>query len=106
MIYRYQFAVGTAEFHRYGLDDRRARRLLARWLRLVWPRVKAHVASKYPGSMSDAINNGWHGQPEASIYRASCDSAYIVQCEPWPMIERFEATAEPIAEFNRVWGGW
>lgn len=104
-VYYYQFTAGTAEFGIYGGDDRKARRLLARWLRLAWPKFQARTRELHPGSMADAENNGWHRLPEARIYRASICPAGIIQREPWPCIERFELCAETIAEFNRSYGG-
>jgi hypothetical protein len=102
-MYRYQFVVGTAEFYVYGIDDRKARRLLSRWIRLVWAKYKAEKSRRYPGSMADATDNAWHSLPEAKIFRASVCTAGITQCEPWPLIERFEVCDKTIAEFTRAY---
>lgn len=102
--YRYQFSVGTYEFSRYGLDDRQARRLLARWLRLIWPKAVAHTHAKYPGSMADSTNSGWYSAPEAQISRVWVD--VVVPIEGHVTIERFDADVQGIAEFIRVYAGW
>jgi hypothetical protein len=104
-IYYYEFRVGTAHWSRYGLDDRTARRLLARWLRLAWPRYKARKAARFPGSMADAEDNGWDGPPLAQIGRTYCKSAThpVIPCVKATIIEEFPVTPESILELSRVW---
>jgi hypothetical protein len=103
-MYYYEFQVGTAYWARWGLDDRTARRLLARWLRLQWPKYRARKAAEHPGSIADAIDNGWHGcAPEARIVRRWAPTG-IVPCVQPTMIESFPVTARAIAELDRVWG--
>jgi hypothetical protein len=113
-IHYYEFQIGTAEFSRWGLDDRQARRLLARWLRIAWPKYRAEKAAKYPGSMADAIDNGWDRPPIAGIARTYCPPSLVaqnarLQCiDVIPSgkrvcIESFPVTAESIAEFSRVY---
>ena len=101
--YVYLFTVGTAEFRRYGLDDRQARRLLARWIRACWDRYRARKREVYPGSMADAIDNGWHKLPWAHIRRIWCPIPGIVPCKDWTVIEKFELHPEAIAEFLRLY---
>lgn len=102
--YIYSFHIGTEQFYTYSRDDRRAKRLLARWLRLMWPKV---VASCPAGSIAHAVNTvDWAGRfPQAEIRRAWMTDNYIVPTEGWATIENFEATDGPIEEFVRVFGG-
>ena len=101
--YTYHFTIGTSEFYTYSRDDRQAKRLLARWLKLVWPKV---VASCPDCSIAHAINTvDWAGRfPQATIKRVWCESAYTVPDQGWATIESFEATDGPIGEFVRVFG--
>lgn len=103
--YVYLFTVGTAEFRRYGLDDRQARRLLNRWIRLCWDRYRTRKHEEYPGSMADAIDNGWYDFPRAYIRRIWCPTPGIVPCVNWTVIERFDLSDEARSEFDRLYGG-
>lgn len=94
-MYFYEFVVGTAYFSRWGLDDRKARRLLARWLRLAWFKYRA----KHPrGSMAQAIDDGWDGAPQAQIARTWVPGS-VVPCKRRTLIESFRADEMGIGEF-------
>ena len=104
----YVLCIGTRELHVYGKDDRRAKRIAARWIRLFWERFKAHIHAKYPGSMSDATNNHWYGEPPwcCVLRLPQVDSAGIYPCADPVLVDKFELTREPIAEFLCVYSGW
>jgi hypothetical protein len=104
--YRYSFLAGTAEWHRWGLDDRQAKRLMARWLRLQWDKFRAKIHEKYPGSMADALNNSWYDKdPTCQIGRIWVKApACVVPCENLTIIEDFPLNEQSIREFCRVWG--
>ena len=104
--YYYQFRIGTKTFSRYGLDDRRAKRLAAKWISLYWESYKQHIHDKYPGSMSDAENNGWYNEPEVVIGRTLCGAGGIVLCRPIAIIERFPLNEESKKEFIRSFISW
>ncbi len=101
--YYYRFTCGTREFSAYGLDDRRARRLLDRWIRLCWPAWKA---SRRAGSMADSEDNGWHKLPEATISRIRLLPGDVVPCQDFLQIESFEVCPETISEFSRAYGSY
>ncbi len=100
-MYRYQFRVGPHEFHYYGRDDRHAYRVLGRYLRIVWPKVKEHLRTHHPGSMADAEANGWYEDPEVGIWRVW--SPVVTPCEPWPRLQTWFLNAETQQEWIRVW---
>lgn len=99
-MYFYEFQAGTAYFSRFGLDDRTARKLLARWLRLFWSKYQEKAPA---GSIARAIDNGWYAPTEASIRRRWCGDSTVVPCIRPAVIESFEISPESISELSRVW---
>ena len=53
---RYYVAlVGGCEVSFYARDDKRALRVVERWIRLVVPRYAARIRSRHPGSLADTM---------------------------------------------------
>lgn len=103
----YVIYIGTKELYVYGKDDRRVKRIAARWIRLFWERHKAHIHRNHPGSMADATDNGWYVPPECRIVRRpQVCSAGVYPCANPVRIDSFELSPEPIAEFLRAYQGW
>jgi hypothetical protein len=87
----------------YG-DDARARRVTARWIRLFWRKYVEHITQRHPGSMAAADAEGWYSPPTCEIYRSGALlPGYVVPCNGGSVIESFELSPEPIAEFVRVY---
>ena len=86
-MHTYSIQIGRDTFHAYG-DDVYARRVAARWLRLVLPH-RTDVGLF----------------PTCSIRRSPrlYEESGVVRAGPWPMIESFELSEIPIAEFVRVY---
>lgn len=85
-MYRYEIWFGATHFVRWGIDDRIARRLLARYIRLVYRQDKVLA-------IADTV----------SISRVWCrPPAYIVPCIPYVTVESFEVCPESVREFLRI----
>jgi len=84
-IFYYEFHIGTHRFTRWNLDDKKARKLLSRWLRLVY--------SKLPQD---------YGYDTATIARTWSPLEGFVPCKNRRVIESFETSPEALKEFFRV----
>ena len=86
-MHTYSIHIARDSFHVDG-DDVRARRVAARWLRLIFPH---------------RTDVGF--DPTCSIRRSPrhYEESGVVPAGSWPMIESFELSPEPIAEFVRVY---
>ena len=89
-----------------GLKVKQARKKIARYISLFWEKQKKTSHEKYPGSLSDAIDNNWYDKlPKVIIVRRYCESEYcpIVPCDTPAIIEQFELCKETKREFLRLY---
>lgn len=76
-MFKHTAIVGTARLTWYGLDDKQVRERVVRWVNIFWK----DYASKYPGSLRYAVNNGWYDSyPGIQITRLWKDPDAIA----WP----------------------
>lgn len=107
MRYVYHINLPNRDVYLYGIDDRKAKRWLAAWLGLLWPRYAAHIRDKHPGSMARGFVDGWGGiWGKATVRRATLLPVDVIPCEGWVTLEHFELSPEPIREYRRVFRGW
>ena len=85
-IFYYEFFVGTTRFDRWGLDDKKANRLLARYLRLVYSKKEPHSICPMT----------------CGYYRTWSSCGGFVPYKGRRQIVCFELSEEPIKEFCRV----
>lgn len=84
--YYYEFHCGTTRFSRWHLDDRKAQKLLARYLRLVYAKKEPNLI--FAGT--------------AGFARTFTKIDGFIPCSGRVVKENFELSPEAIAEFLRI----